>query len=481
MWFSTLFWKLFLAYAILSTISACGIAITMSRWLEPRVSRTQEVAEQSELPELPRNRLKLATINRLFWTSAIVSCSLSLVVTLWIVAPIARSVTTLTQAAESVAKGDYKSPVYVSNRDEIGQLARSFNRMRVEMDSREGQLRDTNQRLSTVLGGMTDGVIAVNNQEQVLFANAAAGRLMGFAPAEAQGRSLLEVVRHHTLREAVLELQVAPGQRHLELELGEASDDLTLAVNATSLPDHAGVVLVFTNLTERRRLEAMRRDFVANVSHELKTPLSSINAYAETLLNGAIDDPAHRGEFVAQIAEQADRLQELILDLLSLARIESGQQALDLGPVLVAHVVDSCLKDCAHAADAKRIEFALDGQNPQAAVRAEDAGLRQILSNLIDNAIKYTPEGGRVTVRWSVESKAVSISVEDTGIGIPVELQSRVFERFFRVDKARSRELGGTGLGLAIVKHLTQRFGGTVQVESQPHRGSQFTVTLPAA
>ncbi len=138
------------------------------------------------------------------------------------------------------------------------------------------------------------------------------------------------------------------------------------------------------------------------------------------------------------------------------------------------------LKDGAHAADAERIEFALDGQRPRG--RA-GGGCRSaaILSNLIDNAIKYTPEGGRVTVRWSVESKAVSISVEDTGIGIPVELQSRVFERFFRVDKARSRELGGTGLGLAIVKHLTQRFGGTVQVESQPHRGSQFTVTLPAA
>ncbi len=262
MWFSTLFWKLFLAYAILSTISACGIAITMSRWLEPRVSRTQEVAEQTELPELPRSRLKLAAINRLFWTSAIVSCSLSLVVTLWIVAPIARSVMMLTQAAESVARGDYKSPVYVSNRDEIGQLARSFNRMRVEMDSREGQLRDTNQRLSTVLGGMTDGVIAVNNQEQVVFANEAR-TTDGSRPRKLRGVPCWRLFAITRYAKPCWNWR-SPRDTPRELELGEASDDLTLAVNATSLPDH--VASCWSLRTSRRNggWKRWRRDFVVS-------------------------------------------------------------------------------------------------------------------------------------------------------------------------------------------------------------------------
>jgi two-component system phosphate regulon sensor histidine kinase PhoR len=255
-----------------------------------------------------------------------------------------------------------------------------------------------------------------------------------------------------------------------------------------------GVVLVVHDTTELRRLEAMRRDFVANVSHELKTPLSSIKAYTETLRNGALADPENSQRFLMRIEEQADRLHHLILDMLMLARLESEQQAFEITTVNVKDVVTACLNDHRQAAEAKRIELigAEVGEkapSPQPSpagsgrdtvlVRADREGLREILDNLVDNAIKYTPDMGTVTIDWQPNGSMARISVRDTGIGIKPKDQPRVFERFYRVDKARSRELGGTGLGLAIVKHLVQSFGGRVSVESESGKGSTFTVELP--
>jgi two-component system phosphate regulon sensor histidine kinase PhoR len=235
--------------------------------------------------------------------------------------------------------------------------------------------------------------------------------------------------------------------------------------------------------TELRRLESLRRDFVANVSHELKTPLCSIKAYAETLRNGALNDREASVTFVERIMEQSDRLHHLILDMLSLARIESTQQVFEIEPIAVQEAVDACVDSHQAAAAAKQIMLVAESQHQGCFVRADQEGLREILDNLVDNAIKYTPEGGRVTIRWraTTDGKMASIEVEDTGIGIPVEELSRVFERFYRVDKARSRELGGTGLGLAIVKHLAQSFGGGVSATSESGRGSRFTVELPLA
>jgi two-component system, OmpR family, phosphate regulon sensor histidine kinase PhoR len=248
-----------------------------------------------------------------------------------------------------------------------------------------------------------------------------------------------------------------------------------------------GVVLVMHDTTELRRLESLRRDFLANVSHELKTPLSSIKAYAETLRNGAMNDPDASQRFLARIEEQSDRLHHLILDMLMLARIESDQQAFEIVPVDVAQVANSCLENQRRAAESKRIQLELQPSSSPCSARADYEGLREILDNLIDNAIKYTPEAGKVSIAWSEERGAgslqpsVRIAVRDTGIGIKLDDQRRVFERFYRVDKARSRELGGTGLGLAIVKHLAQSFDGTVGVESEPGKGSTFWVELPMA
>ena len=235
------------------------------------------------------------------------------------------------------------------------------------------------------------------------------------------------------------------------------------------------------DVTELRRLESLRRDFVANVSHELKTPLSSIKAYAETLCQGALEDPVNRLHFVQQIEEQAERLHQLILDVLSLARIESGRQAFEIKAVSLATVVQSCIDRHRDNAGAKQITLECEPRRDAVHVRADAEGVRQILDNLIDNAIKYTPERGRVTIRWHVEEPMGVVQVQDSGIGIAAKDEPRIFERFFRVDVARSRELGGTGLGLSIVKHLAQFFGGTVGFRSEPGAGSTFEVRLPLA
>jgi two-component system phosphate regulon sensor histidine kinase PhoR len=255
-------------------------------------------------------------------------------------------------------------------------------------------------------------------------------------------------------------------------------------VYAARLPGGAeqGVVLVLHDTSELRRLERIRQEFVANVSHELKTPLSVIKVSVEALLAGAADDPAHRAPFLEQIDDQADRLHALILDLLSLARIESGAEALEFQSVPVEEVVRESLERHRARADAKGVGVAAeppDGTDA-VAVWADEEALGTILDNLVDNAIKYTPAGGRVQVRWRPDDGSVGLEVEDTGVGIPDRDQPRVFERFYRVDKARARELGGTGLGLSIVKHLAQEMRGTVGVRSTVGRGTTFTVRLPS-
>jgi two-component system phosphate regulon sensor histidine kinase PhoR len=256
-----------------------------------------------------------------------------------------------------------------------------------------------------------------------------------------------------------------------------------LAVHGTLLPgsSSSGAVLVFHDMTELRRLERTRQDFVANASHELKTPLASIKAYTETLLDWALHDPTVNVRFLKRIDEQADRLNLLILDLLSLARIESGEEFFEHGPLSLIPVLEACVEAHRDRAESKNLSLAFEpgDTNEDSLVLADEEAVRQIFDNLIDNAIKYTPDHGSVRVSCYHDGEYVTAEVVDTGIGIPRDDQSRIFERFYRVDKARSRELGGTGLGLSIVKHLVQSMGGQIEVASRVGSGSRFTILLP--
>lgn len=392
-----------------------------------------------------------------------------------------KRLTTLRTAADAIATGDYHQRVSVEN-DKDGGLGASFNRMSGELAKTVTELREQGEQLVTVLGGIGEAVIAVDDQKSVLFANRLAGNLLDFDALQASGKPLLESVRNQSLHDATIEALSSGVQTQTEVEIG-GNVNRILDIRANPLPGKpcSGVVLVIQDVTELRRLEGLRQEFIANVSHELKTPLSSIKAYSETLLNGALRDEANNEKFVQKIAEQSDRLQELILDMLSLARIESAQKSYEIVPVSVEDVVDESLAAHQTSAAAKQIKLSTEAPDSPLTVKAESEALRQILDNLIKNSVMYTGSGGTITVSWATVGEAVEIRVRDTGIGISLENQSRLFERFFRVDKARSREQGGTGLGLSIVKHLTQFFGGTVRVESELGKGSIFIVSLPSA
>ena len=464
---SRLFWKLFLGSTAINLVAVLALMRLTWDWQE-------EVAAAGT---------DLSSLGQLYGWSAVIVALLTIGVGYGVVTHIVAPVRALNRAARAMARGDYRERAYVANRDELGELARAFNEMSEELGVRLAELQESDRRQATVLGGMIEGVVAIDLRQRVLFANSAAGKLFGFAPIDAVGRPLLEVVRNHPLHQAV-SAAVDTGQpQRLELVWEERS----LSVQVTPLEGEppAGAVVVLHDTTELRRLENLRRDFVANVSHELKTPLASIKAYAETLLGGAIDDEANRTRFLDSIVEQSDRLDDLIRDMLNLARIESASQPFEIRRVDISEAVASCLRHYQPRAEAKGIRLLTEPAEGVQGVKADPEGFRVILGNLVDNAVKYTPEGGEVRVAWRPEQnrdhRMVTIDVIDTGVGIPAEKTSRVFERFFRVDEARSREAGGTGLGLSIVKHLTQSFGGEVAVVSAPDRGATFSVTLPAA
>lgn len=400
--------------------------------------------------------------------------------TFFIVRRIVRPLERLAEGAAKFADDGAPRLVRVEGRDEVAVLGNTFNRMQESLAARWGELRRNNDRLEGMMRSMEEGVLALDAEERIVLANDASRMLLELGEGNVAGRRLWEATRVRALRDAFLETFPSGHASVKEFETtGVVRRVLTL--RATRLPGEPspGVMMVLHDVSELRRLENLRRDFVANVSHELKTPLSSIKAYAETLRLGALEDTTHNRVFVERIEEQADRLHQLIMDLLHLARVESGQQAFEITRVSMRGMVESILKAHAATASSRQIELASEPPERAIAVRADEEGLRTILNNLVDNAIKYTPVGGRVTVRWRPEGAFATLEVQDTGIGIARQHHARVFERFYRVDKARSRELGGTGLGLAIVKHLAQAFGGSVGIESQVRQGSTFRVTLP--
>lgn len=455
------------------------------RYYAVRVDRESEPVGvvRAALPTEPI-AAELAGLQHWIWTIGVLLSVAAVGVAYWVAAKLTDPLRALAAAADAIAAGqhDFRLPAASGGDDELSKLAAALNDVGRRLAQREGQLRSTSQTQATVLEAMTESVIAIDRSEKILFANASAARALGFDAARVEGHPLLEAVRSHELRGVVQQALRTrkPGSGEITWR---GKTQRIFDVLATPLPGDPlpGVVVVLRDVSEVKRLEQMRQQFIANVSHELKTPLSSIKAYTETLLGGALKDPVHGQRFLERIDEQANRLHQLIMDMLSLARIESSQAPLELANLPLGRVAQRIVADYERQASTKQVTIENTIADFSITVRADEEALRQILSNLIDNAVKYTPPGGRVTISGRVDGSVVLCEVADTGPGIATEHQSRVFERFYRVDKARSRELGGTGLGLSIVKHLTQAMGGSVEVKSQVGQGSTFTVRLPAA
>jgi two-component system phosphate regulon sensor histidine kinase PhoR len=394
-------------------------------------------------------------------------------------------VRSLTQAALAMAGGDLAVHAPAQGTDETAQLGRALNRLSSELLAAIEQLRDERDLLANILDGMTEGVLVLDGDARIVLANRAM-RTMTLVGEGAIGKSVIETIRNATLQEA---LDLAADSRETVVREVELSGLLPrkLLVRVSKLPSRTGgraergLIAVFHDVTDLRRLETIRTDFVANVSHELRTPVTAISTAAETLLSGALGEPEEAAEFVDVIDRHAKRLRQLVDDLLDLSKIESKNFRLklveqDIGPVVshVARLLDE---------PARRRKVDLRVERPEDTFKAkiDRRAMEQVLMNLLDNAIKYAGEGAHVEVSTRAHSRGIEIRVADDGPGISPAHLGRIFERFYRVDAGRSRELGGTGLGLSIVKHLVELMNGTIDVESELGKGATFTVRLPRA
>jgi two-component system phosphate regulon sensor histidine kinase PhoR len=394
----------------------------------------------------------------------------------WLIARwLTRPLREVREVARTLSERDVDRRPPILERDEVGTVAAALHRMADELRTRLERLRVESGKLEAVISSMQEGVIAAGPAGEILRLNAAAGGLLGLG-SEAVGLKVTEAVRHPDLERALAQVLNGGPPANVTLELGSR----VVALSLCPIARGRGAVLVARDVTEERRYDELRKEFVANVSHELRTPLTLVQGYLETLREGAWRDEQRGPEFLEIIDKNVRRLGTLVGDLLDLSKLESGGRVVNPRPVDLGRLLEKVRETFAPLAERKRQELRLEPAPPADGFEADPELLERAVSNLVDNAIKYTPEGGRVLLRARAEPGAVSITVEDTGIGIPEADVPRVFERFYRVDKSRSRELGGTGLGLAIVKHVAQLHEGSVEAWSRPGQGSRFTLRLPS-
>jgi two-component system phosphate regulon sensor histidine kinase PhoR len=432
------------------------------------------------------------TLRRTLLVAFVVFSSLGLLLSYGFSRRLSARIKRLADFAGQVAQGIFPRNFFPkSGHDELDALERHLSRMSERISENVEQVVAEKEKASSILRCMIEGVLVLDPKGRVLVINQQAERMFHLRQGgDIRGASILEVSRHPEMRDIlrdVLAFDFTKGPYRKEVELDEGR---WFRVNAASFridqSRDSGSVLVFHDITEIKQVEILRSDFVANVSHELRTPLTAIRGYAETLRQSPPDDPANAQHFLSIIEKHAERLSRLTEDLLTLSDLESGKIELDFNPVDIARVVKSVLEIFSDQADKKQVTLEPVIEPGLPAVIGDVDRLQQLCINLVDNAVKYTPIKGTVAVRAqramiNSSIEAVEVSVADTGMGIPEQAIPRLTERFYRVDKARSRDLGGTGLGLAIVKHIVQAHGAQLKIESALHKGTMVSVLLRAA
>jgi len=386
----------------------------------------------------------------------------------------------LTQTLRDIASGNFSQRAHIHSSDGIGALAQNLDEALDTLEGALKRLQGEKEQATAILSSMAEGVIALDRDTRILSVNPAAEKLFSVTKGEAEGKFLLEVIRIHEIADLAAHV-LKQGQgavRELSLDWPLRKN---IEINATALL-HAGVVtgclLVIHDITDIRHLETVRKDFVANVSHELKTPLTSIKGFVETLLEGAVDNKKDSREFLGIIQDHVNRLDTLINDLLILSSLESRQITLEHGAVSLSGLVNKVI--AGFTTQSRKRNVTVINEIPESrSIQADKHRIEQVFTNLIDNGIKFNKDGGEVRIRVEDSSGETKIVVQDSGSGIPEKALPRIFERFYRIDTARSRELGGTGLGLSIVKHIVELHGGQVGVESTEGLGSSFWFTLP--
>jgi two-component system phosphate regulon sensor histidine kinase PhoR len=454
---------------------------------EPRVFAAAPIMQDGKVRGVVQVSLPRLWVDRAlmpaWWallTALVLGTIAALVLGTWRARALSWPVLELARAAKGIAGGDLSKQVSVRGEDEIAQLAATFNTMAAELRQKLAAVNEERARVGAIISSMTDAVVAVDAAGAILLVNRAAGDLLGLR-SNARGQSLRGLLGTHPLCR-VIEATAAQGSA-----VGEEvslPDERLLEVHATPLRPRGdaagGVVAVVRDVTELRHTERLRRELTANVSHELRTPLTSIKGFAETLLGGAMADEVLCRRFLTIIDDEASRLMKLVDDLMNLSRLESHAVAIEPAPVRLDRLAEEAVGRMRPQADRRHIALRATVLEPQT-VMADRDRILQVVTNLLDNAIKFTPEGGAVEVTVRRRNGSAELEVTDSGRGIPDDALPRIFDRFYRVERSRSREEGGTGLGLAIAKHIVDAHGGRISADSQVGRGSVFTVRLPGA
>jgi len=482
------FSKLGLAYLVLLFAAFLGLDFSVEH-----IFRSNTIF--AAMPPAQIN-LGLMNLHRDLWIISFVVFLLGIGITLLFSRRFANRVQRLQGFSRRVARGDFRPLPPEPAGDGLGDLARALNDTAAHLSATIRSLTEERNRSAAILRSMAEGIAVVDARERVTFCNNAFAKIWDIGSLGVEGKAAVEVIRQPDILELIRQALSGTEGLHGEISTGSAqprSFSVTVApvpsfdgaVTVAKSPTDAGpfgAVVVLHEITDIRRLEQVRKDFVANVSHELRTPLTSIQGFAETLLTGALEDRQNNRRFVEIIRNHAARLSRLTDDLLKLSRIEAGKLDMDFQAVDLGLLIDAAVESARGAASQKQLSLTVLNLPPDLPrILADAILLREVLRNLLDNAIQYTPPGGRIEVESATREGVAVVTIADTGIGIPQADQSRIFERFYRVDAARSREVGGTGLGLAIAKHIVEAHGGQLWVESAVGHGSKFYFSIPLA
>lgn len=447
-----------------------------------------EANGQTIVVRLAVNLLEIKRINQTLFYYIAFSIVFGLVISALIgyrfIDKIMEPIIEITEASKKMAMGRLGVRACVKSKDEIGDLADHFNHMADRLEETIEQLSDSNTKFKALLTSIINPIIAVDNKKNIILLNPAAEKLFNIKAEDAIGKHILEIIRNNQLDEEIERVFEDNIDTQIEINMKDPSEKtLKIYTNLIKLENDPtktiGLVTLIEDITEIRKLEKMRSDFVANVSHELKTPLTSISGFVETLKAGAIEDEEVKNRFLDIIDIETERLARLIDDILTLSDIENSQHKVLHQEILPSDTLKEIEEMMKPIADNKAIELLTEIDLNLPMIYGNRDWFKQMLINLIDNAIKYTPREGKVQLTAYKRYSNLIISIKDTGIGIPKKDLPRLFERFYRVDKARSRKVGGTGLGLAIVKHIILSFNGKIKVNSEQGKGSEFIIILP--
>jgi two-component system phosphate regulon sensor histidine kinase PhoR len=440
---------------------------------------------RAAIPVTAIDKALSAIYQKIIWGCVVVALFAALVA--WFIARrISKPLEQMKLGAERFSRGDFTGRMREEGAEEVATLARALNEMATQLDGRIQTIVSQHSQLQAVFASMVEGVITVDTEERILEVNQAGAQLLNVDPEKIKGKSILLAVRNIHLQNFVKNALACavPMEGEFSSRMGADGKEKYFYAHGARLQDSqgriTGALIVINDVTNLRRLESIRRDFVANVSHELKTPITSIEGFAETLLDGALDEPESARRFVEIIGKQASRLHAIVEDLLALSRVEqeAKREEIVLQELPIAEVLQSAIQACSSRAEKENMAISL-ACAPTITARINPALFEQAVVNLLDNAVKYSGKGSSIRVETEKQPDEVLIRVCDNGVGIASQDISRIFERFYRVDKARSAKLGGTGLGLSIVKHIVQAHHGHISVESSPGKGSIFTLHLP--